>query len=180
MSRIGRLPVKIPSGVTIDVKGKEVMVKGPKGALSRTMPNHVEFEISSEEVVVKRVNDSKPARERHGLARSLLQNMVTGVSDGYERNIEIVGVGYRAKVSGGNLVLNLGYSHPIEYPIPAGIEIVAQKALITLRGIDKEVIGQAAATIRGFRAPDPYKGKGLRYQGERIKLKAGKAGATAA
>jgi len=180
MSRIGRLPVKIPSGVTIDIKGQEVMVKGPKGALSRTMPHHVEFDVGSEEVVVKRVNDSKPARERHGLARSLLQNMVTGVSDGYERKIEIVGVGYRAKVSGGNLVLSLGYSHPIEYPIPQGIEIIAQKALITLKGIDKEVIGQAAATIRGFRSPDPYKGKGLRYQGERIKLKAGKAGATAA
>jgi len=176
MSRIGNLPVKLPSGVTVELKGTEISVKGPKGLLSRSMPTHVTFEVDAETVKVSRVNDSKPARERHGLARSLVQNMVTGVSEGFTRELEIVGVGYRAKVSGGNLNMSLGYSHPIEFPIPPGIELKVQRTAITVLGIDKEAVGQTAALIRGFRKPDAYKGKGVRYKGERIRLKAGKAG----
>ncbi len=180
MSRIGLLPVKLPSGVTLELKGSELTVKGPKGLLSRTMPSHVNFEIADEQVRVTRVNDSKPARARHGLARSLVQNMVTGVSEGFVRELEIVGVGYKAKVSGKTLNMSLGYSHPIEYAIPDGIEIKVQRSDISITGIDKEVVGQTAAQIRGFRKPDAYKGKGVRYKGERIRLKAGKAGATSA
>jgi len=161
----------------VDLKGTEMTVKGPKGLLSRSMPSHVTFEISAEEVRVARVNDSKPARERHGLARSLLQNMVTGVSEGFTRNLQIVGVGYKAQVSGKTLNMALGYSHPVEFPIPDGIEVKVQRADISVFGIDKEVVGQTAALIRGFRKPDSYKGKGIRYKGERIRLKAGKAGA---
>jgi large subunit ribosomal protein L6 len=180
MSRIGNLPVKLPSGVTAELKGTEMSVKGPKGLLSRPMPTHVTFEVDAETVRVSRVNDSKPARERHGLARSLIQNMVTGVSEGFIRELEIVGVGYRARVSGGTLNMSLGYSHPIEFPIPSGIDIKVQRTEITVSGIDKEVVGQTAALIRGFRKPDAYKGKGVRYKGERIRLKAGKSGATGA
>ena len=178
MSRIGRLPVKLPSGVTAEMVGSEIKVKGPKGLLSRTMPDHVNFDIDAEMVKVSRVNDSKPARERHGLARSLVQNMVTGVSEGFVRDLEIIGVGYKAKVSGNTLNMALGYSHPINFPIPDGIEVKVQRSEIRVSGIDKEVVGQTAALIRGFRKPDSYKGKGVRYKGERVRLKAGKSGAT--
>jgi len=177
MSRIGLLPVKLPSGVTAELKGSEMTVKGPKGLLSRSMPDHVTFDIGSDELKVARVNDSKPARERHGLARSLVQNMVTGVSEGFVRELEIVGVGYKAKVSGRTLNMSLGYSHPINFEIPEGIEIKVARTDITVTGIDKEVVGQTAALIRAFRKPDAYKGKGVRYKNERIRLKAGKAGA---
>jgi len=180
MSRIGNLPVKLPSGVTVELKGTEITVKGPKGLLSRSMPDFVTFDIDAEMVKVARVNDSKPARERHGLARSLIQNMVLGVSEGFSRQLEIIGVGYRAKVSGGTLNMSLGFSHPIAFPIPAGIDVKVQRTEITVSGIDKESVGQTAALIRGFRKPDSYKGKGIRYKGERIRLKAGKAGATGA
>ena len=180
MSRIANNPIAVPQGVEVGVNGQTVEIKGNKGVLLHDLHALVGIKVADGEIKISAREKSKQATALAGTSRAVLSNMVTGVSDGYERKLEIVGVGYRAKVSGGNLVLNLGYSHPIEYPIPAGIEVVAQKGLITLRGIDKEVIGQAAATIRGFRAPDPYKGKGLRYQGERIKLKAGKAGATAA
>jgi large subunit ribosomal protein L6 len=179
MSRIGRLPVKLPSGVTVALTGSEITVKGPKGLLTRNMPDFVTFEIDAEMVKVARVNDSKPARERHGLARSLIQNMVIGVSEGFTRGLEIVGVGYKAKVSGSTLNMSLGYSHPINFEIPAGIEVKVQRSEITVSGIDKEAVGQTAALIRGFRKPDAYKGKGVRYKGERIRLKAGKSGATA-
>ena len=177
MSRIGSLPVKLPAGVSVDLKGSDITVKGPKGLLSRTMPSHVTFDVGSDELKVARVNDSKPARERHGLARSLVQNMVTGVSEGFVRELEIIGVGYKAKVSGRTLNMSLGYSHPINYQIPEGIEIKVAKTAISVFGIDKEVVGQTAAQIRAFRKPDAYKGKGVRYHGEMIRLKAGKAGA---
>jgi len=177
MSRIGRLPVKLPSGVTAALTGSEMKVKGPKGLLTRNMPDFVTFEIDAEVVKVDRVNNSKPARERHGLARSLVQNMVTGVSEGFTRDLEIVGVGYKAKVKGNTLNMSLGYSHPINFPIPDGIEVKVQRSEISVSGIDKEAVGQVAALIRGFRKPDAYKGKGVRYKGERIRLKAGKSGA---
>ena len=146
------------------------------GQLTRTLPSHVEIEVGSDQAVVKRTNDSKPARERHGLTRSLLQNLVTGVSEGYTKSLEIVGVGYRAQVKGSALELSLGYSHPINYPLPDGIQAKVERNVIHVTGIDKEVVGQTAAEIRRFRQPDAYKGKGIRYVGEYIKLKAGKAG----
>ena len=176
MSRIGNIPVAIPQGVTVTVTADTMSAKGPKGQLSRALPSHVEVTVEAEQVVVKRVNDSKPARARHGLTRSLLQNLVTGVSEGYTKSLEIIGVGYRAQSKGKVLELSLGYSHPINYEVPEGIEIKVQKSIIHVHGIDKELVGQTAANIRKFRQPDAYKGKGVRYLGENIRLKAGKAG----
>lgn len=176
MSRIGNLPITLPQGVTVSVTPDSMSAKGPKGQLTRALPSHVEIEVGSEKVVVKRINDSKPARERHGLTRSILQNLVTGVSEGYTKSLEIVGVGYRAQSKGNTLELSLGYSHPINYALPEGIQIKVERALIHVSGIDKELVGQTAAEIRRFRKPDAYKGKGIRYVGEYIKLKAGKAG----
>ena len=177
MSRIGNSPVLIPQGVTVTVTADTMSAKGPKGQLTRPLPSHVEVAVDGDKVIVKRVNDSKPARARHGLTRSLLQNLVTGVSEGYTKSLEIIGVGYRAQTKGRVLVLTLGYSHPINYEIPEGIDIEVQKTIIHVRGADKEVVGQTAANIRRFRQPDAYKGKGVRYLGEHVRLKAGKSGA---
>jgi large subunit ribosomal protein L6 len=180
MSRIGNLPVTIPSGTTVSVTPTTMSVKGPKGQLFRVLPSHVSVEVVGALATVSRVNDSKPAKARHGLTRALLQNMVIGVTVGFERKLEIVGVGYKAAVKGRVLELQLGYSHPIVYDLPDGIDAVVVKGTnISLTGIDKEVLGQAAANVRGFRKPDAYKGKGIRYAGERIKLKPGKAGSVA-
>ncbi len=176
MSRIGNLPVKLPSGVTVTVTETTMAAKGPKGQLTRPLPSHVSIEVGADAAVVSRVNDSKPAKSRHGLTRALLQNMVTGVSEGFERKLEIVGVGYKAAVKGRTLELHLGYSHPIQFALPDGIDAAVKGPNISLTGIDNEVLGQAAANVRGFRKPDAYKGKGIRYAGERIKLKPGKAG----
>ena len=180
MSRIGNTPVAIPSSVTVTVTADTMSAKGPKGQLSRPIPSHVEIMVDGDQVKVSRVNDSKPARARHGLTRSLLQNLVTGVSEGYTKSLEIIGVGYRAQSKGNVLELSLGYSHPINYQIPAGIEIKVQKTVIHVHGMDKELVGQTAAEIRRFRQPDAYKGKGVRYVGEHIRLKAGKAGSVGA
>lgn len=180
MSRIGNTPVVVPSGVTVTVTADTMSAKGPKGQLSRPLPSHVEVKIEGDQVLVSRVNDSKPARARHGLTRSLIQNLVTGVSEGYTKSLEIIGVGYRAQSKGNTLELNLGYSHPINYAVPAGIEIKVQKTVIHVHGMDKELVGQTAAEIRRFRQPDAYKGKGVRYVGEHIRLKAGKAGSVGA
>jgi large subunit ribosomal protein L6 len=176
MSRIGRLPVALPNGVTFAVAGGTMTAKGPKGSISRTVPSHVEIVVDGAQVVVSRHNDSKPARERHGLTRSLINNLVTGVSEGFERKLEIVGVGYKAESKGSTLVLHLGYSHPIEYALPEGVSVKVDKTTLTVSGIDKELVGQTAANIRGFRKPDAYKGKGVRYADEVIRLKAGKSG----
>lgn len=177
MSRIGNQPVTLPKGVTVTRSGETLSAKGPKGQLSMAVPDFVDFEIADDEVVVKRHNDSKPARARHGLGRALLANMVTGVSEGFSKKLEIVGVGYRAELKGKVLVLSLGYSHPVEFPVPEGIEIKVEKpTALTVSGIDKEQVGQVAAVLRGYRAPDAYKGKGVRYADETIRLKAGKAG----
>lgn len=175
MSRIGKLPVQIPSGVTVTVSDS-VQVKGPKGQLTQAIVKLVDVKVEGSSVVVTRHNDSRPSRAYHGLMRALINNMVVGVSIGFEKKLEINGIGYRASVSGSTLTMNLGYSHPIVFPIPDGISIeVDKKSGITVKGIDKQMVGQTAAVIRGFREPDHYKGKGVRYVGERVRIKAGKS-----
>lgn len=177
MSRIGRLPVPIPTGVSVDITDSEVRVKGPKGQLSQARVDYISAEIQGDTVVFSRDGEHKQARANHGLMRALVGNMVTGVTKGFEKKLEIVGVGYRAEKKGKNLVLHLGYSHPVEYPVPSDVSIDVDKkgVEITIQGIDKQVVGQVAAVVRGFREPDSYKGKGVRYVGEVVRLKAGKA-----
>ncbi len=183
MSRIGRKSIGIPSGVTVDVKGTTVHVKGSKGELTLALLPEVSVEVKDNTAVVSRTGDTDEARARHGLTRSLLANMVLGVSAGYEKKLEIIGVGYKAQVKGKVLNLSLGFSHPIDFPIPAGIEIVQDeknKAVITVKGIDKQLVGQVAANIREYRKPEPYKGKGIRYSDEHVRRKPGKAAAAKA
>jgi len=178
MSRIGKKPIDIPGGVDVKLDGSTVRVKGPKGELHWSYPEAVSFSVNEGKVLVKRAGDSKPERSLHGLSRSLVANMVTGVSQGYQRVLEITGVGYRAQVQGNKIVLTLGYSHPVEFQLPPGITAAVdqKQTTLTLTGIDKQVIGQVAANIRALRPPDAYKGKGVRYAGQRLKLKVGKAG----
>jgi large subunit ribosomal protein L6 len=177
MSRIGKKPVEIPKGVELKVQGRLLTVKGPKGELRWEHPERIMVTTEGESAVVARTDDSKPIRAFHGLTRSLLQNMVTGVSQGYEKGMEIVGVGYKAQVQGNKIVFALGYSHPVEYALPEGIKAEVDKKQVQLKlsGIDKQRLGQVAADIRGLRPPDAYKGKGIRYAGEVVRLKAGKA-----
>jgi large subunit ribosomal protein L6 len=177
MSRIGKKPVEIPKGVDVKIQGCLLKVKGPKGELSWEHPEKMKIKVEGDKAVVERPDDSKSSRAFHGLVRSLLQNMVTGVSEGYRKKMEIVGVGYKAQVQDNKIMFALGYSHPVEYVLPEGIkaEVDKKQVQLTLQGIDKQQIGQAAADIRRLRPPDSYKGKGIRYAGERIKLKAGKA-----
>lgn len=176
MSRIGRLPVAVPSAVTVSVSGGKVEVKGPKGSLSETIPALVDIAVADGVVTLTRSNDSKPAKSRHGLMRALVQNMVTGVTDGFKKELEVIGVGYRAEVKGSKLVMQLGYSHPVEYAIPDGVAIkVERNTSLEVSGADKQRVGQVAAVIRGFRPPDSYKGKGVRYKGEYVRLKQGKS-----
>lgn len=175
MSRIGRKPIAIPAGVTVTVDGSTVKVKGPKGELSRTFDATMKIKVENNEVVVERPNDEKRARALHGLTRALLANMVTGVTQGFKKTLEIVGVGYRAEKKGKNLVVNVGYSHPVNYPEPAGITLTTPApTTIVVEGVDKQQVGQVAAELREFRPPEPYKGKGIRYQGEQVRRKAGK------
>jgi len=177
MSRIGKQPIPLPAKVEVAVDGRHVRVKGPKGELARDLPDYVTVEVGDKEIHVQRVDDSRPARERHGLSRTLVANMVEGVSNGFTRNLEIQGVGYRAAVQGTKLVLQVGYSHPVEIEAPAGISFAVEKNVnVTITGIDKEIIGNLAARIRAVRPPEPYKGKGIRYAGEQIRRKAGKSG----
>ncbi|MCF8721726.1 50S ribosomal protein L6 [Nitrospina gracilis] len=177
MSRIGKLPIELPSGVECTIQGSHVKVKGPKGELVRDLHPEMLIEKEESQVVVKRPSDNRTHRALHGLTRALLNNMVVGVSQGYEKQLNIVGVGYKVELRGKALVLNLGYSHPIEYPSPEGIEFeVDSKAnTIKVKGIDKEKVGQTSAEIRKMRPPEPYKGKGVMYSDERIRRKAGKA-----
>jgi large subunit ribosomal protein L6 len=176
MSRIGNQPVAIPSGVAVTVSNGEISVKGPKGKLDQHIVDGITFEIDDAKVVVSRADDRKAYRANHGLMRALLNNMVIGVTVGFERKLEINGVGYKANVQGNKAVFNLGYSHPIEFPFPEGVTIAVDKnTSVSVKGIDKEKVGQAAAEIRGFRPPDSYKGKGVRYVGEYVRLKAGKS-----
>lgn len=179
MSRIGKKPISLPKGVTVTVKDEMITVKGPKGQLNRKVPPHVSLEVSSDMVVVRPEREDRAISAFHGLARALLQNMVTGVVDGFKKEMSIVGVGYKVQAQGKKLVFSLGYSSPVEYELPQGIEAeVADKGVaFTLKGIDREALGQAAAIVRGFRPPEPYKGKGIRYAKEVVRQKAGKAGA---
>jgi large subunit ribosomal protein L6 len=177
MSRIGKRPIDVPNKVTVAIDGQNVVVKGPKGELSRTLPAEVSVEQSGIQIVVSRRDESRPARQRHGLCRTLVANMVEGVSQGFQRKLEIIGVGYRAQVQGKNLVLAVGYSHPVEIEPPSGVQFaVENNTNVTVSGIDKEIVGNTAAKIRAVRPPEPYKGKGIRYAGEVVRRKAGKAG----
>jgi large subunit ribosomal protein L6 len=177
MSRIGRLPITVPSGVDVTIDGRNLTVKGPKGSLSRAL--HPDMTVSREEgtLVVTRPTEQKMHKQLHGLTRTLVNNMVVGVTDGYRKGLEITGVGYRAALNGKKLTLNLGYSHPIEIDPPEGITFeVENPTRLAVVGIDKELVGQIAAKVRSTRKPEPYKGKGVRYSGEYIRRKAGKAG----
>jgi large subunit ribosomal protein L6 len=177
MSRIGRLPIAVPSGVDVTIDGRTVTVKGPKGSLSRSL--HPDITVSREEqnLVVTRPTEQKAHKQLHGLTRTLVNNMVVGVTDGYRKGLEITGVGYRAALSGRKLQLNLGYSHQIEIDPPEGISFeVENPTRLAVVGIDKELVGQIAAKVRSTRKPEPYKGKGVRYAGEQVRRKAGKAG----
>ncbi|HEX6064332.1 MAG TPA: 50S ribosomal protein L6 [Longimicrobiales bacterium] len=175
MSRIGRKPITIPSGVTVAVEGSTVKVKGPKGELSRTFEPSMKVRVEDNEILVERPSDEKRERALHGLTRALLANMVTGVTEGFKKTLEIVGVGYRAEKKGKNLVVSVGYSHPVNYPEPQGITLsTPAPTTIVIEGIDKQKVGQVAAELREFRPPEPYKGKGIRYQGEQVRRKAGK------
>ena len=178
MSRIGRMPIAIPAGVTVDVaENNKVTVKGPKGTLERVLPEEMTIKVEGSEVVVTRPNDLKKMKSLHGLTRTLIANMVKGVTDGYEKVLEINGVGYRAQKQGKKLVLSLGYSHPVETEDPEGLETVVEGTnKITVKGIDKEKVGQFAAEIRDKRRPEPYKGKGIKYADEVIRRKVGKTG----
>lgn len=177
MSRIGKLPVEIPKGVKVAYNEPYFKVEGPKGTLSRNLMGGVALELSETSVLIKRDDDSIKSRSAHGLTRTLINNMVTGVTKGFETALEINGVGYRAEVKGDVLNLSLGYSHPVNYPLPKGISVEVEKMTkILVKGIDKELVGQVAAKIRAFRGPEPYKGKGIKYAGEAILRKAGKTG----
>ena len=178
MSRIGRMPIAIPAGVTVDIaENNKVTVKGPKGTLERVLPAEMDIKVENGHIVVSRPNDLKKMKSLHGLTRSLLNNMVHGVSQGYEKVLEINGVGYRAQKQGKKLVLTLGYSHPVEMEDPEGVESVVEgQNKIIVKGIDKEKVGQYAADIRDKRRPEPYKGKGIKYADEVIRRKEGKTG----
>ncbi len=177
MSRIGKRPINVPSKVSVTISGQHVAVKGPKGELSRTLPADVEILQEGETILVKRRSESRTARQLHGLCRTLVANMVEGVAQGYQKRLEIQGVGYRAQVQGRNLILNVGYSNPVQIEPPDGIQLAVEaNTNVLVSGIDKEVVGNIAAKIRSVRPPEPYKGKGIRYSGEFVRRKAGKAG----
>lgn len=177
MSRIGRRPIPVPAGVDVQIDGNDVRVKGPKGSLERRLHRDVSITREEGELLVTRPSDQPEHRSLHGLSRTLVANMVEGVTTGFKKTLEIVGVGYRAETKPFGLTLALGYSHPIDYKAPTGIELRAvTPTVVEVSGIDKEVVGQVAAEIRSLRPPEPYKGKGIKYQGEVIRRKAGKAG----
>ena len=177
MSRIGRMPIAIPAGVTVELaENNQVTVKGPKGTLSRVLPSEMEIKVEGSEVTVTRPNDLKKMKSLHGLTRTLIHNMVVGVTDGFTKELEVNGVGYRASKAGKKLTLNLGYSHPVEMEDPEGVESTVDGNKIIIKGIDKEKVGQYAAEIRDKRRPEPYKGKGIKYADEVIRRKVGKTG----
>lgn len=177
MSRIGKRPIPVPAKVSVTINGQDVQVKGPKGELSRRLPTGVTVTQEGDTIVVQRRDESRLARERHGLCRTLVANMVEGVSKGYQKRLEIQGIGYRAQVQGRNLNMSLGYSHPVVFEPPVGIEFaVENNTNVIVSGIDKELVGNMAASIRASRPPEPYKGKGVRYAGEQVRRKVGKSG----
>ncbi|MGF1647915.1 MAG: 50S ribosomal protein L6 [Kineosporiaceae bacterium] len=177
MSRIGKLPIPVPSGVEVDVDGPKVRIKGPRGTLERVVPDPITVATEDGRVVVSRPNDERTSKALHGLTRSLVANMVTGVSVGYQRRLEIHGTGYRVQAKGGNLEFALGFSHPVVVEPPEGITFAVENPTrFSVAGIDKQQVGEIAANIRKLRPPEPYKGKGVRYEGEAVRRKAGKAG----
>ncbi len=177
MSRIGKRPIPLPPKVDVRIEGSTVTVKGPKGELSRSLPRQVKVEQVDQTLTVNRADETRKAYEMHGLCRTLVDNMVKGVSTGFERRLEIQGVGYRAATEGKTLILNVGYSNPVRIPFPDGIDIkVEANVNVIVTGINKEIVGNTAARIRGMRPPEPYKGKGIRYAGEFVRRKAGKSG----
>ncbi len=178
MSRIGKKPIILPKGVDAEIDGKVIAVKGPKGELKWDVPPDINVSRKDGSIIVERTTDTKRLKALHGLARNIIANMITGVNEGYQKMLEITGVGYKAQVQSKKLVIALGYSHPVEFALPEGItaEVDAKQTKIMLKGIDKQLLGQVAANLRALRPPDIYKGKGVRYSGEMIKLKAGKAG----
>lgn len=175
MSRIGKKPIKLPKGVVVTTAEGLLRVKGPKGELARPVVQGISFSQEGDTLVVQRSGDDATSRARHGLTRALAANMVNGVTQGFTRQLEIQGVGFKAEVKGKSLVLNLGFSHQVIYPFPTGITVDVEANKLSVKGIDKELVGQVAAELRGLRPPDSYKGKGVRFQGERVRLKAGKA-----
>ena len=177
MSRIGKLPIPVPAGVSVEVNANQVKVTGPKGTLERALPAQISVKVLDGEVVCERPSDGREHRSMHGLTRTLVANMVTGVSTGFTKHLELVGVGYRVQKQGDDLVMNLGFSHPVRFSPPAGITIdVADQTKFSVSGASAELVGQVAANLRGYRKPEPYKGKGIMYRGEKIRRKAGKAG----
>lgn len=177
MSRIGRKPIPVPQGVDVQIEGNVVRVKGPKGQIEREVHRDMAVKLENSTLIVERPSDTKNHRSLHGLTRSLISNMVDGVTNGFQKNLDMVGVGYRAAKQGNKLVLTIGYSHPVEIDPPAGIEIeVPVPTKIAVKGIDKQAVGQLAANIRAVRQPEPYKGKGIKYEDEVIRRKVGKAG----
>ena len=180
MSRIGKRPVPLPKGVTVSVAGREVTVKGPKGELKRLVHPELTVTADEQQVAVGRPSDETRHKALHGLTRTLIRNMVQGVSQGYSKTLEIHGVGYKAELQGGGIKLTVGFSHPVDFKAPAGIKFTLDSAtLIKVDGVDKELVGQVASEVRKVRPPEPYQGKGIRYQGEHVRRKAGKTGATA-
>jgi large subunit ribosomal protein L6 len=177
MSRIGKKPIELPEGVQVTLNGNEITVKGSKGELTRLFHPEMSVKVGEKEIVIERPSDHKNHRSLHGTTRSIISNMVEGVTKGFERNLELVGVGYRASKNGQKLILNVGYSHPVEMDPEQGIEVdVPAQTKVTVKGIDKERVGAFAANIRSVRLPEPYKGKGIRYEGEKVRRKEGKTG----
>jgi large subunit ribosomal protein L6 len=178
VSRIGKKPISLPAGVKVTVDGNIITVQGPKGTLAQTLPQGITISQEDNQVLVERADDNKQQRAFHGLSRALIANMVEGVTNGFEKKLELVGVGYRAQMQGKKLVISIGFSHPVEIDAPEGIEFeVPAPTRITIKGIDKQLVGNTAAHIRAIRKPEPYKGKGIKYENEYIRRKAGKAGA---
>ncbi len=176
MSRTGKQPVTLPKGVKAVISGNTVNIEGPKGKLNITLPSGVKAEVQEDKVMVTRLNDEKQNKSMHGTARALINNMVVGVSEGFKKELEIIGVGYKAQMKGKDLALNIGFSHPVEFKVPEGLKVTVGKAnRIEIEGIDKRLLGQFAADVRGVKPPEPYKGKGIRYVGEEVRKKLGKA-----
>jgi len=176
MSRVGKMPIKIPSGVTVATDNSQITVNGPKGSLSQFAMPGIKISQNEDQLVVERADEEAPTRAKHGLMRSLLNNMVQGVSQGFERKLELNGVGYRVQAQGQDLKFNLGFSHDVVYKVPTGVNVSVEQNIITVSGIDKQQVGQVAAEIRALKKPEPYKGKGIKYAEERILRKSGKSG----
>ena len=177
MSRIGKKIIQLPKGVKVAVEGSIATVEGPKGKINCPVPAHISFDIQAETIQINRANEDAQTKAYHGLTRALVQNAITGVTEGFKKDLDIVGVGYKAAMDGKKLRLDLGYSHPIFYEIPQGIQVAVEKLThVTVSGSDRQLVGQVAAEIRSFRSPEPYKGKGVRYVNERVLRKAGKTG----